>query len=272
MSDEKKPYDLDVGAADRGEREAIKGEDSSARAEPSREVVAPKGRIDAPQLLSGFEEDADFTKDPEVDRVIMGKPVEEKGIPEAKPPLEEFVKPGIGGIKVWGIVGGVLLLAAMIAAGVQAGSGGQRVLRVLLVLYNTLLHTGTGVVAVFVAATLLSMRMGKFELAAARMFAAVAAFALLMAMQFRLFGVVWLDRVVVLFMATGVYGLIVASTFNLWKRHPLLYVVGSHFFLWLIVAVGMLLSQVTVAPPTQTKPPVVAPQPQPAAPEAGTGG
>jgi hypothetical protein len=270
MSEEKKPYEVEADAG--GTQPPMKAERASQGAESAKGTDSPKGRIDAPQLLEGFEEDADFTKDPEVERVIMGKPVEEKDKEVAKPPAEEFVKPGVGGPKVWGIVGGVLLLAAMIAAGVQAGSGGQRVLRVLLVLYNTLLHTGTGVVAVFVAAVLLGKRFGKFELAAARMVAAVAAFALLISLQFKLSGVVWLDRVVVLILATGVYGLIVASTFNLWKRNPLLYVVGAHFFLWLIVAVGMLLSQVTVAPPAESKPPVVAPPQQPAAPQPGTGG
>ncbi|MBX3375580.1 MAG: hypothetical protein KF678_01090 [Phycisphaeraceae bacterium] len=268
MSDEKKPYEVEADAG--GAQQPMKAERASQGAESAKGVDSPKGRIDAPQLLEGFEEDADFTKDPEVERVIMGKPVDDKEA--AKPPAEEFVKPGVGGPKVWGIVGGVLLLAAMIAAGVQAGSGGQRVLRVLLVLYNTLLHTGTGVVAVFVAAVLLGKRFGKFELAAARMFAAVAAFALLISLQFKLSGVVWLDRIVVLILATGVYGLIVASTFNLWKRNPLLYVVGAHFFLWLIVAVGMLLSQVTVAPPAESKPPAVAPSQQPAAPPPGSGG
>jgi hypothetical protein len=249
MSEGKEPYSIDPDPAD----------GAPAPLPPVRPLadvpapVQPKGKIEAPKLLDGFEEDADFDKDPELDRVVLGKPVT-LAEPPAKPALEDFVLPGLGNAKVWAVVGVVLLVAAMIATGMQtAPSAQQRLLRVLLVLYNTLLHTGTGVVAVFIAATLLTKRLGPFELAASRMFAAVGAFALVMSLRLSLFGIQWLDNVVVLILASGGYVLLVASTFNLWKKHPLAYVIGSHFFLWLIVAIGMLLSQ-AIVPMTTPKP------------------
>jgi hypothetical protein len=229
---------------------------------PPASPVSPKGKIVAPELLSGFEEDADFDKDPELERVIMGKAVKPaEPVQPPDQPREDFVQPGLGNAKVWAIVGVVLLVAAMIATGAQGQiSPGQRLLRVLLTLYGTLVHTGTGVVAVFVAARLLGKQLGNFELAAARMFAAVGAFALMISLQFSLSGVVWLDHLVVLILAAGSYVLLVASTFNLWNRDPLGYVIGSHFFLWLIVAVGMLLSQaIKPLPARGTSPTVVTP-------------
>ena len=43
-------------------------------------------------------------------------------------------------------------------------------------------------------------------------------------------------------LAGAAYLLIVATTFRLFKRDPILYVVGFHFAIWLVVRVGMDLS------------------------------
>jgi hypothetical protein len=273
MSDSKEPYGVDPGEPARPSQPAP---ESTPRLfdvpiAPPKEPVAPRGKIEAPELLSGFEEDADFDKDPELDRVIMGKPVgSAKPIETEQKPGEDFVRPGLGTAKVWSIVGVVLLVAAMIATGVQVEPGTtplQRLLRVLLILYSTLLHTGTGVVAVFVGATLLGKRVGNFELAAARMFAAVGAFALMISMRVTVFGYPMVDRTLALILASAAYVLLVASTFNLWKKHPLGYVVGSHFFLWLIVAIGMLLTgAVKIAPTTSPAARTPAPSASPSSP------
>jgi hypothetical protein len=217
--------------------------------QPKRREEDGKGRIEAPGLLSGFPEDADFDRDPEVDRVIAGPRPEERNAAEREeaPAGEELVQSGFAEARVWAIVGAVLLISAMIAAAVNAPD--RHVARVLLTLYNALLHTGTGVVALFIAAVLTERRLGSFELAAARMFTAVAAFSLLFNLHLNLIGENWAHwKVEELLLASVAYVLIVASTFRLWQLRNLAYVVGSHFFLWLVVYVGMLLARYVGAP------------------------
>lgn len=204
-----------------------------------------KARIDEPGLLSEFPEDADFDTDPELERAIAG-PKRAPESPAKAEPAETLVKPGYGSAQTWAIIGAVLLVGAMIATAVNAPS--QPVLRLMLTLYNTLLHSGTGVVALFATAMLTERRLGVFEQAAARMFTAVAAFMLIFNLNINFIGEGWERwKVEELVFATAVYVLAVASTFGLWKGRMILYVLGSHFFLWLVVYVGMLLSAYVAA-------------------------
>jgi hypothetical protein len=199
-----------------------------------------RARIEAPGLLSDFEEDADFDRDPELERVVAGP----KHVKEPDPPEDEreaFTKPGFGEARTWAVVGAVLLVSAMIATAINAPN--RAVARVLLTLYNVLLHTGTGVVAAFVAAMLMERRLGTFELAAARMFTAVAAFSLLLNLHINLMGERFATmKLEELTLAALAYVLVIAVTFRLWAWQPLMYVIGAHFVLWLTVYVGMLLS------------------------------
>lgn len=227
----------------------------------------PKGKIEAPKLLDGFEEDADFDKDPELERVITGKDKKPKTVEPVAVAMEDFVKPGLGGPKVWMVAGTVCLVVALVATGVNAEN--STFVRVMLMLYNVLLHTGTGVVALFIAATLLKKRLGNFELAASRMFAAVAVFGMMFSFRFAPFSNQGVNSTIVLILASAAYGLLLATLFGLWKKEPLGYVVGSHFGLWLIVAVGSLMTQFVAshpapktAAPAEVKPaPVVHPAP-----------
>lgn len=243
------PYDIDGNDKPAAPRGSPSAGDPVSKPRPSDVSPSPasggavggddkpgKGKIDAPKLLDGFEEDADFDKDPELDRIITGKDKNPKTAQPSSTQTEDFVKPGLGNAKVWMVVGTVLLVTALIATGFNADQ--PRFARVMVLLYNTLLHSGTGVVALFIAATLLKMKLGSFELAASRMFAAVSAFAVMIAFRLSLFNIQWLDTILVLILATAAYGLLVCTLFGLWKKEPLAYVVGSHFFLWLIVAVG----------------------------------
>ncbi len=94
-----------------------------------------------------------------------------------KPP---FIKPGIKpGVLL--IAGVVALVAAMIAAGINAAPRaalGSSAVFTLLVLYKAILHTGTGLAGLWAAAKFVDHRLNHVDLAAARMFVAVAAFML----------------------------------------------------------------------------------------------
>lgn len=258
MAESPEPYDIDGN-----DKPAVPPDAASASGDPAAkprlfDIPLPpasggpgKGKIDAPKLLDGFEEDADFDKDPELERVITGRDKRPKALEPVPVAMEDFVKPGLGGAKVWMVVGTVCLVVALVATGVNAEN--SAFVRVMLMLYNVLLHTGTGVVALFIAATLLKKRLGSFELAASRMFSAVALFGMMFAFQFSPFGNQGVNSTIVLFLAASAYGLLVATLFGLWKKEPLGYVVGSHFGLWLIVAVGSLMTQFVASHPAAKK-------------------
>lgn len=221
--------------------------------EPPPQAAAPppgQAKIDQPGLMEGFEENADFTKDPELERVVAGKPLTGAVMPSVpvEPPRPDLVRATWAWEHVfWAVGGSVLLVAAMVASGINVApagaakdvTSGQRVLSVLLTLYTTLLHTGTGVAAVFVAAHLQRKRLGRVEVAAARMLAAVAAFVLLFNLNMTLTTGKFEETVA----GALVYLAIVALTFRLFTRDAIMFVVGAHFLLWLIVSVGMELSR-----------------------------
>lgn len=208
-----------------------------AAASPAAVEVAKPGRpkLVAPGLLSDFPEGADFDRDPVREAIVRGPRIERASeSTELGPPL---VASGLGGAQAWAIVGGALLVGAAVATAINAPN--RAVIRVLLVMYNALLHTGTGVAALTLAAMLLQRRMGPIELAGTRMFTAVSAFALVVALPTRLFGTQWADASVGIILGAVVYVMAVAALFGLWKRVPLGYVVCGHAILWLIVQVGV---------------------------------
>jgi hypothetical protein len=215
---------------------------------------APPGKplLDKPGLLEGFEEDADFDKDPELERVITGKGRDPVGIPAPKEDSPEFGQPLFGQAVHWALAGAVMLLAAMVVTGINYDT--KRFLRIALTLYTAFLHTGTGVVAAYVAAILTNTRIKNLELTAARMFAAVAAFLLIFRLNINFFGPDYANwRIEELVLATLAYLGIVAASFKLLQRNPLVFLVGAHFILWMVVQVGMELARsVGDAPARQT--------------------
>lgn len=206
-----------------------------------------KAKIDAEPLLEGFEEDADFTHDPEVERAVAGPRPPAAEAVRVAPQLPEFVKGGLGDARIWGIVGGVLVASALIATAITTPS--RSVAATLLALYSMALHAGTGVVAVYIGAMLSERRVSRVELAAARMLTAVAAFSLVFHLNIRPFGdSLNTGKTEETLLGAAAYLAVVAGTFRLGRR-PLLYVVGAHFGLWLIVRLGQeLASYVGSAP------------------------
>lgn len=214
-----------------------------AASEPRAKSADLKAKLNLAGLLENFEEDADFDKDPELEAKITGKPRQSMDIPPPVPAVlrPEMIQPGKIQPKHWGIAGLVLLIGAAIAAGVYAPN--HAVARVLLAMYSTFLHTGTGLVALYMAARLLEYRFGNLELGATRMFTAVGVFTLLMSLHLTPFGEYnALNRALTVIVAMAGYTLTVASTFKLWDKQKLGFVVGFHALLWMVVEVGMTLA------------------------------
>jgi hypothetical protein len=109
---------------------------------------------------------------------------------EPPPVLPEFVgSAGMG----WGgrpgllaAIGAGVTLAAMIAAGANAsrtGSPGVAFALVLLVVYQTVVHTGTGLVGLWLAARFVEHRLSRIDLCVARIALAWSVFQLVKALR-----------------------------------------------------------------------------------------
>lgn len=217
-----------------------------------------KAKLNLSGLLEGFEEDADFDKDPELEAKITGKPIGAVSLPSG-PPRPEFVVPGFGQPSHWAIVGCVLVVGALVATAVNAPN--HTFLRILLTLYTAIVNTGTGMVALYLSARLLEHRFGSIEVAASRMLVCVGLFTLLFHLRISVFGPDWpsLNNSLVVLIAMSAYVLSVAACFKLWDRQKLGFVVGFHAILWMIVQVGMQLASFVDAAPVQTVAPVTPP-------------
>ncbi|MCC6969647.1 MAG: hypothetical protein IT434_05440 [Phycisphaerales bacterium] len=207
-----------------------------------------------PKLLDAFDDDADFSKDPEVEAARKGKPaapsrprpVQPDAPADATQP-DPFITPALGPAKFWLILGGMLLLAATIASSVHAS---RPFVSALLTVYNGLLHTATGVGAIVVAATLARKPIGPWDLGAARMLAAVAAFLVLFNLNIQLVGnAKWEETILAALAYLGVVGLTFRQT-----REVHLTLVISHFFLWLIIQLGSQLAVWSAANPAPATP------------------
>lgn len=218
-------------------------ESSKARPEESGpiplgpEPQAPKHAPFKEGLLDDFDEDADLVSDPEVEAAVKGKPKTARARPEDEQPKVrlDFVLPMAGGWRLPAVLGTVALVAALVFNGLNT-TYRPVALAVAKTLYETLMHTGTGVAAVLVASLLTERRFSRFEQAAGRMFLAVAAFALVVNLNVPIPG-----RIDEFVLATVAYAGVVWSLFRLPPRETLI-LMACHFGLWLAVAAGGLLS------------------------------
>jgi len=110
----------------------------------------------------------------------------EMGVDVVAPPPEkpEFVKPG-GKPMIIAVIAGCVAIGAMAAAAANAPKPGFGVglAVVLLVLYRTVLHTGTGLAGLWCATKFVNERFTRVDLAAARMCLAVAIFWLVVSLH-----------------------------------------------------------------------------------------
>ncbi|MBX3357387.1 MAG: hypothetical protein KF745_03065 [Phycisphaeraceae bacterium] len=190
---------------------------------------APMGPDDVVCLKCGYDMRANVAR--------STKQAEEYQPDEPQP----FVVPTWGSPKALLILGSVFFLAAMITAGVNVPAGKSFWLivgSVLLVIYEVLVHTGTGVVAVAVSARICEQKFGNFELAVSRVFAAFSAFELAFQLSLRIPAVgVWAAFVI----GPAAYWVLIWALFRKSRTITTL-IVLCHVVLWLIIQLGMQLS------------------------------
>lgn len=189
-------------------------------------------------LLSGFDEDDDFEHDPEVQATLEGKgradrraaPVKPDPAGEELPSIAEwFVLPGLGGWRSVTVVGVLFALLASVLS--SYGHESRPLTQAIYTLYEVALHTGTGVLAVVLAARFSERRVNQPELAAARMLVAVSVLCVFFYAQTPLYPVVQYP------LAVGAYMICIWQLFRL-PRYELMLLAGLHFVLWLIVRIG----------------------------------
>jgi hypothetical protein len=202
--------------------------------------------------------------------------------PPPEPVVPEFAKPGRLDALALTIIGALLLAGAMFVAGWFAPTGASAGTRAALVgrtALHALMHTGTGILAVVGAAFLLKNRLGRIDLAAARMFVAVSGFLLITGWRYQLDGamevVQWITEMVKWVGAMGLYWVLAMGLF--WKPpREVNMLAGLHFVLYAATAMiigvdGWLAHKSAVVSPARAGTPIVSPSPAPApAPPAGT--
>jgi hypothetical protein len=196
----------------------------------------PVGAIAKPGLLSDFDEDADFDKDPELERATKGAPQPTPGRAATAEPAtpgpndldQRIVVPGRGTVKTILIVGAAVAFAAAIAAAINAAPERNRFFVALSMLFDIALHTVTGVGAIGLAAAMLGKLLRSTELAGARMLVATSLFALGFQLDFQSPA-----HTLGLGLAAGTYFLAVWLLFKL-KAQQTVVVAAFHFALWIL--------------------------------------
>ncbi|GJQ30346.1 MAG: hypothetical protein HBSAPP03_22300 [Phycisphaerae bacterium] len=212
------------------------------------ELDAPPPRPPAPPptvpgkegLLDDFDEDADFERDPEVERAL--RPGSERGADqpavgdEPPRPREEIVTLGRGEPEIVGGVGGLVAVAAMVVGAVRAeGSPLAAALYTGLVI---VLYVGAGLGAIAATAHLQGMTAGRWVLAGARMLLVSAAFQFLVGLRLAMLG--WVNGFVFPLLAMAVYAVLLAWLFRL--ARPRLFILAmSHAAFALAVRGGLAL-------------------------------
>jgi hypothetical protein len=256
------PYDIEP----LGGKPVHDGGDAHAPDAGAAEAGAAHEPFKPPPLLGDFDEDADFTKDPEVERTLGAKGRAEKTAAEKAAARararggaagagmlteteaadgEVFTRPGLGNLQVTGAIGLTLMVAAMVASGIAARS--SVVANILVTGYLAVLHAGTGLAAVVIASHFAPKKVGRYELAAARMLVAVSAFLLMYSIPMRITSSKFEEIVC----AALVYVLAIFLYFRQTARDTFI-LAAAHFGLWLIVWLGAILqvaSSATTAAP-----------------------
>jgi hypothetical protein len=190
----------------------------------------PLARGEVLCMKCGYDLEANVVRKPKV--------TEEEGPGDEPEEPDLFVEPGRGSPKVLAVAGGIITVAAMILAGVNTTvSGAAIAAAVVLPLYEVLLHTASGVLALFIVSKLVEERFGDPELAAARILVAFALFQLFMAM---VIPVPVVGAVLKTVLGLGAYWVAVWWLFRKTPAVTLL-IMAAHIALWAFVWIGKVL-------------------------------
>ncbi len=143
------------------------------------------------------------------------KPQTGVDIIEPPPVKPDFVKPGGKPLTV-AIIGAVVVVAAMVAAGVNSAphpAMGASFVFALLVLYRVVLHTGTGLAGLWCAAKFVDHRLNRLDLASARVFLALGVFALVWALRLPI-DIPFLEHAIRFPLAVAAYWVTLFATFR----------------------------------------------------------
>jgi hypothetical protein len=219
---------------------------SEATPTPSAEG---KPRIEAPGLIDDFDEDADFSEESVLNEARRKEAAAKAALDDTVADDEanegwEVFRPGkdapqfvqakgrvtLAGVKAPAIVGGVLLLIAVVLAFTRVQNGA--IYAALGVVYLGLMHSITGVGAVVIGTLDAKARFGSFAIAWARMLVAVTL--LLVTINLPLTGHA---RLLLAPMGAGVYAIALYLLFR-WTWRNVGIVAAAHFGLAMLLYIG----------------------------------
>lgn len=159
-------------------------------------------------------------------------------------PVPDFVVPGHGTPKQVAIVGLAIAVGAAIAAGVNAprSTAGVIAAASFLTLYQSVLHTGTGLLGLWGASKIGQERFGRLDLAAARMFTSFAVFLLISKLRLPMEPTwAWVNATLMFFAGLGAYWLALFALFRKSRRETSV-ILMCHFAAWGFVEIGVLVA------------------------------
>lgn len=225
--------------------------------ESEKTTEGKRGKVGDSGLLDDFDEDADFSVDPQVEEALFGGVKSGRGgkkdwnaVGQEGEKLQgpAFVKDGFGTAEQLGWAAGGVLLAAIITTCLTADSRGRVWFADgIVTAYGTLLHTVTGVLAVFIGSYVAQRPLGNLVLAAARMGLAVCVLQLIFHLNIPPAG-----RFDETFLAIAGYCGVLWGLFR-FKRDELLVVVCAHASMWMALWLSGVLyawSAATIVKPT----------------------
>lgn len=194
----------------------------------------PEARIEAKGLLEGFDEDADFERNPEVEAAFQdGKRTKRDRTREAAlaDPSRWLMRPGFPGARVSLIVGATLTVGAIVMAAIRAEEGAW--LRGVWTLYEVALTTLLGLFALVSAAYFSERGLNEVPTALARVLVPTSAALLAFNLDIPI-----PTRSDEMLLAGAVYYAVALGVFRLPRFETNILCLG-HFGLWLVVRMGI---------------------------------